>query len=461
MKIAKQGILLLMIAMFVFILAACSGGSTKTVETDTPAVEENKPGTDVAGNEPKEEPVKEEPAAENSDEWTMDFDLGGREVVVTAWWDIVFGDSPPHQEIKANIEELQKKHNFTIKFVTTPYASMKEQATSSALSGEPFADVVRLERRALFPGMVSSGLITPLDEVIDFSGPAGKYIDPMIKDHVGTFGGHLYGFEKTYTDFSGIYYNKQMLKDAGIKDLHDYVAEDNWNWETLQEIVGKVTKGDTYGLAGTELAVTTHAVVSNGSNLLDVDKGKEMLSDPRTVEALTFAQELSGKSMITNDQAAIKTLFTQGKILMYVGFQWEGEGFINDLGEDLGFVQFPVGPKGDGYKSVSNPPNYWTILKGTENAEEIFYIMAKIWDITPTEEYKGQDRLEKYFADEKDIEAAKMMMEPPQYTVMNHDLFPDWNVYQMLTELYAEKLAPATIVETHRQVLQAVLDDAL
>ncbi|WP_194541200.1 hypothetical protein [Paenibacillus sp. JZ16] len=87
--------------------------------------------------------------------------------------------------------------------------------------------------------------------------------------------------------------------------------------------------------------------------------------------------------------------------------------------------------------------------------------MSKIWDITPTEEYKGQDRLEKYFADEKDIEAAKMMMESPQYTVMNHDLFPDWNVYQMLTELYTEKLAPATIVETHRQVLQAVLDDAL
>ncbi|WP_309121837.1 hypothetical protein [Paenibacillus sp.] len=62
----------------------------------------------------------------------MDFDLGGREVKVTAWRDIKFeGDHPDVVAIRENIAELQEKHNFTVSFVTTPYDKMVEQFTSS------------------------------------------------------------------------------------------------------------------------------------------------------------------------------------------------------------------------------------------------------------------------------------------------------------------------------------------
>lgn len=451
MKVGRHSFTFVLVAVFMAFLVACSGGGGEATDVKQPAPAVENKSTDKS---PQQKPPAEE-------DWTMDFDLGGRKITATAWWKIEFGDSPEHQEIKKNIEELQKKHNFTIEFVTTPFANLKELATSSVLAGEPIADVIRLERRALFPGMVSSGLITPLDEIIDLKGPAGKYIDPMIRETIGEFRGHLYGFEKSYSDFSGLYYNKKMLADAGIKDLHEYVAENKWNWDTLKEILGKVTKGDTFGLAGSQLAITAHALVSNSGNFLDIDAGKEKLSDPRSIEALTFAQELAGMAKISNDSAAIKAAFNQGKVLMYVGYQWEGDGFVKDMGENLGFVPFPVGPKGNGYKSISNPPNFWTIPKGAKNPKELVYLMSKIFKTKPLEEYTGQSRLEGYFADEKDIKAARMMMQSPQYTVMNHDLFPDWNVYQMLNQLYLEKLAPATVVEMNKQLLQAAMDDAL
>lgn len=448
----KLRLTMLLVTVCVLVLAACSGSSAPSA---TPAPASTPTPASAVTPEPTEEPEPEG--------WTMDFDLGGRHIVATAWWNIEFGDSPQHQEIKANIAELEERHNFTIEFVTTPYASMRELATSSVLAGEPFADIVRLERRAVFPGMVLAGLVTPLDEFIDLDGPIVDYLDPMLREQVGNYDGHLYGFEWSYTDFSGIYYNKTLLDDMGITDLHEYVENDDWTWENFLDVARRATQGDNYGVSGTPLAITSHAVVANGSDFMDLSTGTERISDPATLEAFTFVQELyqSGTGLLVDDVNAMKQAFTQGNVAMIVGYQWEGEAYVNDLGESMGFVPFPIGPSGDIYRSISNPPNFWTIPMGVDNPAELLYIMAKIWDVEPTEEYPGQTRLEKYFADENDIELARMMMSPSHYTVMNTDLFPDWSIYGLLDQLTKDMVAPATIVETNRQVLQAAMDDSL
>ncbi len=459
---AKQTALLLSLASVMAFMAACSGagttsGTTEVAPAPAPAAEEETPAA-----EPAEQPA-EQPAAEASDDFTMDFDLGGREVKVTAWWDIKFeGDHPDVVAVRENIAELEAKHNFKVSFITTPYDKMVEQFTSSVMAGEPFADVVRLERRAAFPGLVTSGMMTPLDDIMDINGPQGAFIPELLKSQVANFNGKLWGFERSYTDFSGIYYNKNLLKDLGIKDLHEYVEEGNWTWETFMEVANQAVQGGKKGYTGSKTTLTSLAVVSNGGNYMDLDTGKEMLTDPKTQEAFSFVQELY-KSNAGDFEGDIKQKFTKGEVLMIGGVQWEGEAYMNELGfGGLGFVPFPLGPQGTEFKSISNPPNFWVIPKGVKDADKIVYLMDKIWDIESSEEYPNQNRLESYFADDKDIQAAIQMGQAPAYTVVdNIYIFPTFEIYKLLDQLTVEMLAPATIAEQHKQVLQAAIDDAL
>ncbi|TLS50868.1 extracellular solute-binding protein [Paenibacillus antri] len=463
MNTNKSAVTLLLAFVMAF-MAACSGGGATS---GTDPAEEAAPAEKPAEPEPVEEEPAEEPAedaaAGTSDEFAMDFDLGGREIKVTAWWDIKFeGDHPDVVAIRENIDELQKKHNFTVSFVTTPYDKMVEQFTSSVMAGEPFADVVRLERRAAFPGLVTSGMMTPLNDIMDVDGPQGAFIPELLKTQVATFNGKLWGFERSYTDFSGIYYNKNLLKDLGIKDLHEYVEEGNWTWDTFMEVAKQAVQGGKKGYTGSKTTLTSLAVVSNGGNYMDLETGKEMLTDPRTLEAFSFVQEMY-KSDAGDFEGDIKQKFTKGEVLMIGGVQWEGEAYMNELGfGGLGFVPFPLGPQGTEFKSISNPPNFWVIPKGVKDADKIVYLMDKIWDIESTEEYPNQNRLEAYFADEKDIQAAIQMGQSPAYTVVdNIYIFPTFEIYKLLDQLTIEMLAPATIAEQHKQVLQAAIDDAL
>ena len=82
-----------------------------------------------------------------------------------------------------------------------------------------------------------------------------------------TVGGKLYGLYKGNSEPRGcLYFNKRVLKDAGIEweELYTLQAEGKWTWAKLEELCAKLTRDtdndgvyDVYGLIGSTATTTS------------------------------------------------------------------------------------------------------------------------------------------------------------------------------------------------------------
>src|SRR5690606_13400034 len=198
----------------------------------------------------------------------------------------------------------------------------------------------------------------------------------------------------------------------------------NWTWDTLLEITQKITNTEQgiYGFGGTELYIGNIMIASNNSNYVDYEGLKEMMSDPRTIEATTFLQEILPYSLINDvNNESMKTHFNAGEILIAAADSADVASLRQTGAVDFGFVHFPVGPSGDGPKTMSSPPQLWTVPVGVQDPDKVMYLLQKMYELPEElkipEDYFGQNTLEKFFAYEEDIAEARQLMEPENYVL--------------------------------------------
>lgn len=116
----------------------------------------------------------------------------------------------------------------------------------------------------------------------------------------------------------GIWYNKQMLEDAGFEEPE--------NWDELLEIAKEFTDASNqeYGIAlptvesnYSEQSFSQFAL-SNNANIMDED-GNITIDTPEMIEALEFYQELSQYTMPgSNDTTEVRDAFMNGTVPMAV-----------------------------------------------------------------------------------------------------------------------------------------------
>lgn len=461
MRFNKKGLLLLLLAGMMLV-AACSGGNNNQPEPSPTAQSEGN-GSEV---KPSEEPPAEEESVA-SDKWEMDFDLGGRTIKFLHQSDPYRNETPEQLYMRdVKVPELEKKHNVTIENIVETRGNMFENLASSVLAGEPMGDAVYIDTRWGFPGWITGNIIEPLDRYADLNGPAGEVFDPLLKGFA-TIDNHVYAYHAPKIDFIGLVYNRTMLQEHGIKDLHEYVKEGTWNWDTFREIVTKVTDAEAgkYAFGGTALYTGNIIIAANGGNYVDYDAKKEMMSDPKTIEATAFMQEILPYSLIKEvNNESMKTHFNAGEIMMAAASNADAASLRETGAVDFGFVHFPVGPSGDMPKTMSTPPQMWSIPVGVEDPEKVLYLLYKMYelpeDMIIPEDYFGQNNLEKIFAYEEDIAEARQLMNPSNYVLSYSEFVPGWNVYEFLNQIILEGIAPATVAESQRQLMQTGLDEA-
>ena len=96
----------------------------------------------------------------------------------------------------------------------------------------------------------------------------------------------LYELPKDFTT-SVIYYNKDMLKEAGLK-----FPDANWTWDDFRNAAKALTKDkdgagriDQYGWDGLfDTSLNTYWIRQNGGEIIDSD-GKAVLDSPQNIEA--------------------------------------------------------------------------------------------------------------------------------------------------------------------------------
>ena len=453
-----RGKLMLLLLALVLVLSACSGGSGNT-GGDSDNANSNNTGNDGGTQASQEEETALEEDTLGTPE--MDFDLGGKTIKIVSWWDMTIpGNNPDEIAKQKNLEALMEKHNFNVEYIPIDYGEYKDKVTASLLAGEPIGDIVRLGKNYTIPALVKQDLLWPVDEYTSNS----RAFDQATTNEFYQFEGRGYAFSEVRGNLViGIFYNRTLMNQLGLKPLQDYVNEDNWNWDTFVQVAKEANKDtnndgklDTWGLANPGLLM--QALFSNNTSLT---KGnKQNLEDPATLQSLEFVSRLANEQVARptegGDWTEPSQFFRQGNTMMYAGAFYELGGMQTDMPDyDIGFVPFPKGPNATMFHSVEPEFQALTIPRSVSNPEQLMYIWEKINDIDSIYDYPDQAAYEMRFSNEDDINNAREVA--ANLIVLDHGTYPGLDYWAFNGEL-VEGISVSTVEEKYKSVFQAAID---
>lgn len=456
-KLKKFRLFVLLVLLLTLIACGGSDDSPTTKDADD-ATEDLVDETDGGSEDDVEEPTVDYIQTPE-----MDFDLGGRTIKVVAWWDnAIPGDSPDTLQAQENLKALEEKHNFTMEYVTIDYMEYQEAVTASLIANEPIGDIIRLAKNYTVPILVQRDMIWAIDEWVQNENSFNLQMTNDLFTHEGK--GYAFSHDHIDHDTTGLFYNRTLMDDLGLKPIQEYIEEDNWNWDTFKEVIMSANQDtnndgqfDVWGLANR--SVLPSALASNDAALTNGDK--QTLDDPATVEVLEFMRELGQDGLARptegGDWTEPKQFFLQGNTLFYTGAYWETNDLRNDLAEyDIGFLPFPKGPNADDYRAFNSGVHGYAIPKVVDNPEQLIYIWEKIYDVESVYDYPGQASFESGFSNQDDIDNIRRLTS--NVVAFDHFAFPNLDYYAIEHELI-EGNAVSTIIETYSQTFQAAIDE--
>lgn len=455
-----KSVLGLLCLMLIFMVACSSnGGSNNNMNSSTVNESSNNGNNATDTTDENTEEAVENPNATPE----MDFDMGGRTIKLVSWYDEAIQEtSPDGIAMKQNLDALMEKHNFTVEYVVVDYGEYSDKVKASLMAGEPIGDIIRLARPWMIPSLVQQDLFWSLDDyVINDNAFRLQYTSEL-----SAYDGKGYGFRIGVAGAGqGVFYNRTLMNQLGLKNIQDYADADTWNWDTFIEVAKSANqdtnndgKIDTWGLATSSILI--QALAANETNMF-VD-GKQNLEDPKTVEAMSFISRLATEDVARptegGDWTEPKQFFIQGNTLMFVGADYEKDSFNTDMADyDIGFLPFPKGPSGTTYHSFNTIPNYYTIPRAIENPEQIVYLWEKIYDIQSVYDYPRQADLEKWFQNEADVGNARVAADSIR-VIEGIDAFPSMPYYDFVGEL-TSGVSVSTVIEKYKEPFQAAANE--
>lgn len=439
-------VLTVLMLCMVFLLSACSGNDANNAKpANTPT------------NKPENTPVveKEEPAV----------DLNGRVIKMSAWWDLTpAGDTASDKAHLEKIAELEKKYNMTIEFVNVPFEEYMDKFTTTVLGGEPFADLVIMEYKSALPAILK-GQLYAISEFTDAQSDVNneqKFVTKAPK-----LGGGEYGIDTPTTLAVGMHYNRDLFKKLGLPDLHEIYANGEWTWDKFLEIAKAATKDsdndgklDSWGFSAWAADFARNLVAANGAKVADDATSKEGLTDPRTIEAVEFLNKLYNVENVVKVKSGDKTFweenatFKDGDVAMFAAAEWQ----LPDLTFNVGVVPFPIGPQGSKEVTYANSAGAARFIpKGVKDPQIVYQIFEEMQDVPVTEEYPGQDYLERFYSNEADIQMIRDHIYGTGTTILD-GAYPDYPWSSMIDDVIKNNASVTATAEKYKQQAQASID---
>ncbi len=472
MKKMKVLSMLLVVMLFVFTIAGCSGGAKESSSNESNKAAQQEPAKE-AETEPAKEPEKDQAAAPEEPK----IDLGGDTIKIGVWYDDadprqVKEKGPAEEEQIKLIDEVEKKYNCKIEFVKFgDYGKYVENFTTTSLSGTPFADIVLLELFWAFPTLANKDFIQPVDDKLDLNDP--KYIDWMKKG--GSFKGKQYGMTDSSPSPYGIFYNKTLVKKLGLEDPYELQQKGEWTWDTFRDFAKKATKDtngdgktDIYGIAGAYGKINSFTEQLIYSNKGSVDKDAEgnikfSLNSENSMEALQFVSDLynKDKSIMQPIPEDASKEFVAGKGVMYGGFSWELGGLLDNMkNQEIGYVFFPKGPKSDKYVSYTPFGNMFMVAKYSKHADVAAKIMDEI-SLHDAGRKLSQQSWESSYPNKESLDTRKQMAESIDY--ISYYAIPDGGkLFEgVVKDITTGKISPSTAVDKVKPQFEANINKLL
>jgi len=324
------------------------------------------------------------------------YDLGGMEIIIRDWWtnpDNVQEPSNAYEEELAAFREwMQEEYNFTLvqkaisDWGSTPgdfiaYATIDADENNYLWVQRACGEMISAMRQGL---MVDLAQI----ECLDFSEEKWSAGAHKLYD----FDGKIYGMAAEGAEPRlCVYFNKDVLKDAGIDPESLYEIQENmqWNWDKFEEICAQVTRdldsdgvNDIWGYTGQDSETWNGFVYSNGGEYIGFKDGKYVyrLEDQDTMDGLKKAFELKDKYYYLGDSDpetgaapswdAFLPTFAKGQTAFLIDQCYRGQeqlqtAMANNGGDfEWGVVCMPMGPAVTDYTNmyennvITIPANY-------------------------------------------------------------------------------------------------------
>jgi len=221
-----------------------------------------------------------------------------------------------------------------------------EDKVNAAVSTGTLPDVLTLDGPNT-AAYAEAEIIAPLGEYISNK---EDLLDSIINQ--GTYNGKLYAVGYSESGV-GIYYNKEMFKEAGIDMDALPTIENPWDWERFMELSKKLT--ETYEVPAIDMMLNsqnewlmyafTPFIWSNDGQVIS-DEGNALghFNSEKTMEALNFVQEMLNKGYTTLSPS--ENGFLTGKYPMLMSGSWtiqQIEANYDDL--EYGIMPYPTSPE--------------------------------------------------------------------------------------------------------------------
>jgi len=355
---------------------AATDNAQPEASTETAAVEAT---TEAAAETSESASDEYDPYQVITDESGNPIDLGGMEIIIRDWWSSEEPAAPANDYEEALQEYrdwIQETYNFTIKSQAFgDWGSTPTDFVDYATTGGDENYLFTLRDDPAITSAMANGLMYDLAtlDCLDFNDV--KFQRNKLHEQYSK-GNSIYAMFAGYSEArTGVYFNKRLLKDAGIdpESLYDMQADGTWTWDKFEELMQKVQQDkdndgtvDVWGLTLNEGNMTTAAVFSNGGSYIDKDaSGKYVynLESPETLEALEWTVNMFTNYDMPDPEGAEWDYYKEAFINGMAAFMVDDEycatpgNFLEDMQDEVGFVMFPKGPKMNDYINVwtNNP----------------------------------------------------------------------------------------------------------
>lgn len=164
-----------------------------------------------------------------------------------------------------------------------------------------------------------------------------------------------------------LYYNKEMLKEAGInpnKDIKDI--------NSLKDSAIKLKNKNHFGINfEEEVLYWSYFLSSNGGGIYSDDMKKLIITEEKSIEALQLYTDLINKYHAAPTKSEIGSMttaqmFINKKLAMYLSGRWITPKFRQTITFDWDIIEFPVSYNNKVYIDASG----WAISKKSKNKTE-------------------------------------------------------------------------------------------
>ncbi|ONI44129.1 hypothetical protein AN641_08170 [Candidatus Epulonipiscioides gigas] len=266
---------------------------------------------------------------------------------------------------------MMDTYNFTFEQEgMAKWDTMLELFATSSLSGEPAAEIFRIDPR-FEVSAINSGLCYDLATLDSIDIDSDLWLSTT--EEMMTRGKSVYGVCATFASSRLLYFNKRLFEEAGLDPNlpYDLQASGEWTWEKFEEISAKLTRDtnndgitDVYALAFDHSKFFSMAVLSNNGSFVaknEDDKFYNNLSSPETMEALEWAADYGKKhyELFPKGWGSQQEMFITVQAAMVIADDWQ-TATIKNMEDDYGVVLFHKGPNADKY-TVYTSDSAWVI----------------------------------------------------------------------------------------------------